>query len=208
MSQYTQKVRTNILPLSVASTLLEAFKEWSFTENTVDHEEPTETCQLCDQEDVRYHFEIRNALTGKTLWVGSQCILKFGVSVFEDGRRLSATDAKKKLNKLIRKMHYDYCVRALSSLTYKDQGEALARALERYEMKKSLTPPQGAMVLWLLKKNNINHKPSFFAIDLRRETYKESLANLKPWQICAIWPALTPAQRKIAIDMGHETPRT
>ncbi len=58
MKTYPQRVRDNILPLSVGSTLPEAFEEWSFTENTVDHEEPVETCQLCEQEQLRYHFEI------------------------------------------------------------------------------------------------------------------------------------------------------
>ena len=82
MQTYPQRVRDNILPLSIGSTLPEAFEEWSFTDNTVDHEEPVETCQLCDQEELRYHFEIKNSLTHKCLWVGSQCILKFNLSVF------------------------------------------------------------------------------------------------------------------------------
>jgi hypothetical protein len=89
MRSYPQRVRDNILPLSVGGTLPEAFEEWSFTERTVDHEEAIETCQLCEHEDLRYHFEVKNALTYKTLWVGSQCIMKFNLSVFEQGRRLS-----------------------------------------------------------------------------------------------------------------------
>jgi len=58
MRTYPQKVRDNILPLSIAGTLPEAFKEWSFTDNTIDHEEAVETCQLCEHEEIRYHFEI------------------------------------------------------------------------------------------------------------------------------------------------------
>ncbi len=40
MGGYSQRVRDSILPLSVADTLPAAFAEWSFTENTVDHETP------------------------------------------------------------------------------------------------------------------------------------------------------------------------
>ena len=98
MSTYPQRVRDKILPLSVGGTLPEAFEEWSFTERTEDHEQPIETCELCEQEALRYHFEIRNSLTNKTLWVGSQCILKFGLSVFESGRRLSESDASRVRN--------------------------------------------------------------------------------------------------------------
>ncbi len=41
------------------------------TEHTIDHEEPVETCQLCEHEQLRYHFEIKNAITNKALLVGS-----------------------------------------------------------------------------------------------------------------------------------------
>lgn len=104
MRAYPQRVRENIFPLSFGSTLPEAFEEWSFTENTEDHERPVESCQLCEQEALRYHFEIRNSLTKRTLWVGSLCILKFGLSVFESGQRLSNIDAKKKLDGLMQQM--------------------------------------------------------------------------------------------------------
>lgn len=53
MSGYTQRLRDSILPHSVADTLRAAFAEWGFTESTVDHESPTETCELCGQQDLR-----------------------------------------------------------------------------------------------------------------------------------------------------------
>jgi hypothetical protein len=83
----------------MARTLPAAFAEWSFTENTVDHETPTETCELCDQQDLRYDFEIANPYTEAALWVGSHYILKFDVAVIENGRRLSPEEAKRHLAK-------------------------------------------------------------------------------------------------------------
>ena len=61
---------------------------------------PSETCQLCGKQELRYHFEIGNAYTNDRLWVGSHCILQFDVDVLEDGRRLSTTEAKRHLTKL------------------------------------------------------------------------------------------------------------
>lgn len=58
MSTYPQRVADNILPLSIAGTLSEAFEEWYFTENAKDYEYPCKNCELCDQENSRYHFEI------------------------------------------------------------------------------------------------------------------------------------------------------
>jgi hypothetical protein len=67
MGGFTRRVRDSILPLSVAGALPTVFGEWSFTENTVDHASPIETC---GQQDLRYHFEIANQYTDATLWVG------------------------------------------------------------------------------------------------------------------------------------------
>ena len=77
MSTYPKRVADNILPLSISGELSEVFKEWFFTEITEDHEDIIENCQLCNQEQLRYHFEIKNKYTQETLMVGSSCILKF-----------------------------------------------------------------------------------------------------------------------------------
>lgn len=203
MNTYPQRVRDNILPISIGSTLPEAFEEWSFTEHTQDHEEPIETCQLCEQEALRYHFEIRNALTKKTLWVGSQCILKFGLSVFESGRRLSESDAKKKLERLMRQMQLESCIHALEKLAFVEKNEILANALEYYKKNKYLSPKFAFVVLWRLQKNKINHSPSFFKINLKRDQYQRDLKNMKLSQVHAIWPALSSSQREMAVRLGH-----
>lgn len=206
MRNYPQRVRNNILPLSVAATLPEAFEEWSFTEQTVDHEEPVETCQLCEQEELRYHFEIKNALTHKTLWVGSQCILKFNLSVFEHGRRLSAGEAKKKLERLMQQMRLQSCINALEKLAAKEVSDILSNALAFYKKNKYLTPKFAFIVLWRLQSNKIDHSPSFFKINLQKEKYQRDLREMQLSRVHVIWPALTSTQRKIAAAMGHQVP--
>lgn len=206
MSTYPQRVRDNILPLSIGGTLPEAFEEWSFTEQTEDHEQPIETCQLCEQEALRYHFEIKNSLTKNTLWVGSQCILKFGLSVFESGRRLSESDAKKKLERLMQQMRLESCIRALENLAVAEKNEILANALEYYKKNKYLSPKLAFVVLWRLHRNKIDHSPTFFKINLKRGRYQQDLQNMKLSQVHTIWPALSSSQRDMAIRMGHHAP--
>jgi hypothetical protein len=207
MQTYPQRVRDSILPLSVADTLPKAFEEWSFTDNTVDHEQPIETCQLCAQEELRYHFEIRNALTKRTLWVGSQCILKFNLSVFESGRKLSGSDAKKKLDRLMDKMRLDSCIRALGRLAQSEKNEILTNALEFYKKNKYLTPKYAFVVFWRLQENKIDHSPSFFTIHLKKDKHKRDLQMMEESRVHIIWPALSPAQRKKAIAYGHKAPQ-
>lgn len=206
MSTYPQRVRDNILPLSVGSTLPEAFEEWSFTERTEDHEQPIETCQLCEQEALRYHFEIRNSLTNKILWVGSQCILKFGLSVFESGRRLSESDAKKKLERLMQQMRLESCMRALEKLAIAEKNKILSNALLYYRKNKYLSPKFAFVVLWRLRSNKIDHSPSFFKINLKRDNYQNDLRGMSLGHVHTIWPALSSSQRDMAIRMGHSAP--
>lgn len=203
---YPQRVRENILPLSVAGALPEAFLEWHFTGCTEDHEEPVETCQLCDQEDLRYHFEIKNENTGSRLWVGSQCILKFDVAVYEQGRVLDQKEAKRKLAKLTEKMRLDSCIKALEQVAEREDNKILRNALEYYQKNKYLTPKFAFVVFWRLAENGIDHSPSFFKVSLRRDRYKEDVKGMPTSRVHLIWPALTSAQRKKVCELGHTPP--
>lgn len=204
---YPQRVRENILPLSVAGALSQAFREWHFTGNTDDHEEPVEICQLCDQEDLRYHFEIENENTGSRLWVGSQCILKFDVAVYEQGRVLDQKAARRKLAKLTEQMRLESCIKALKQVADREDNKILRKALEYYRKNKYLTPKFAFVVFWRLTENGIDHSPSFFKVSLRRDRYKEDVKEMPTSRVHMIWPALTSAQRKKVCEFGHTPPK-
>jgi len=206
MSTYPQRVADNILPLSLAGTLPDAFTEWYFTENIEDHEISNEDCELCDQEQLRYHFEIKNRHTNNCLWVGSSCILKFQVQVFDGDILLDAKASKKKLNELKQKMRLDSCIKALRNLAAKESNDILSNALEFYVKNKYLTPKFAFVVFWRLKKNKIDHSPSFFKISLKKDKYKRDLSQMEEDRVHIIWPALSSSQRKLAIDYGHTAP--
>lgn len=206
MGGYTQRVRDSILPLSVAGTLPAAFGEWSFTENTVDHEQPIETCELCGQQDLRYHFEIANQYTDSTLWVGSHCILQFDVAVLEKGRRLSPTEAKRHLAKLTQQMQLESCIRTLEQLAAKESNPILSGALDYYRKNKKLTPKYAAVVFWKLQAFDVDHHPSFFQVELRRAQHVEDLRQMPTARVHRFWSALTTAQRRKAVELGHSPP--
>lgn len=151
MNTYPQRVIDNIIPFSTVHTLPEAFEEWFFTENTVDHGEAIEVCHLCDKEEVRYHFEIKNSKTNHTLWVGSRCILKFNVPVYEDGKLLSLKDAKKKIHKFLNEMRYKACIKNLEALTLTEKNDILVNALDYYHKNKYLTPKYAAVIFLEIK---------------------------------------------------------
>ncbi|MBL7153448.1 MAG: hypothetical protein ISS79_07000 [Phycisphaerae bacterium] len=206
MSTYPQRVADNILPLSVAGSLPDAFKEWYFTERTEDHEQAIADCELCNQEQLRYHFEIENKDTHNRLWVGSSCILKFKVAVFERGILLDEKRTEKKLSALINKMRLDSCINALRKLSLSESSDILKNALDYYLKNKYLTPKFAFVVFWRLKTNRIDHHPSFFKVSLKRDRYKRDLAQMPLSRVHMIWPALTSSQKQIAIRSGHKAP--
>jgi hypothetical protein len=206
MSGYTQRVRDSILPRSVAANLPAAFDEWAFTENTVDHESPIETCELCGQQDLRYQFEIANRHTEEALWVGSHCILQFDVAVVQEGRRLSPAEAKRHLAKLTQQMQLSSCVRALEQLAKAESNPILSGALDYYRCNKKLTPKYAAVVFWKLRAHRIDHHPSFFQVELRRARHIEDLRQMPTRRVHCFWGALTTAQRRKAMELGHNPP--
>lgn len=206
MNTYPQRIRESILPLSVASTLPEAFREWAFTGHAEDHETATKTCQLCQQEALRYQFEIHNRFTNATLMVGSQCILRFGVSVFEDGRLLSREDAQKKLNRAMQQMKGESCVRALEAIANEEDHQILVNALIYYRKNGYLSPKFAFVVLWRLGRTAIDYNPSFFKIALKKKQHQDDLRDMDPSRVRVLWPALTATQRDIAKRLGHTSP--
>ncbi len=205
-STYPQRVADNILPLSISGALPEAFKEWFFTEHTIDHESPIEECELCNQEELRYHFEIENRKTSHKLMVGSQCILKFQLPVYENGVLLDERNTRKKLEALKNKMRMESCVNALALVAMKENSDILSNALAFYRKNKYLTPRFAFVVLWRLQVNNIDHCPSFFRVSLKRDKYKHDLRSMELRKVQLIWPALSSSQRRMAESFGHLPP--
>jgi hypothetical protein len=206
MTAYTQRVRDSILPRSVGGTLPEAFDEWSFLDETIDHEKPIETCHLCGQQDLRYHFKIGNRYTNHHLWVGSHCILQFDVAIIDQGRRLAPDEAKRHLHKLTQQMQLDACIGALETLARKESNSILSGALEYYRRKKKLTPKYAAVVFWKLQEHGVDHHPSFFQVELKRQQHIEDLRTMPTQRVHRFWNALSSSQRKKAINLGHMAP--
>lgn len=207
MQSYSQRVRDSILPLSVGDTLPKAFEEWYFTGSTEDHEEPCETCELCGQDGLRYHFEISNRFTGQALQVGSHCILKFDVAVYDGSRRLTAKEAKKQLDRLTQQMRLNSCIKALEALARAEHSNILDNALTYFRKNKKLTPKQAFVVFWRLRRNRIDHSPSFFNVTLRKKQHATDLQEMASDKVHFFWRALTSAQRKQAMRLGHQPPK-
>jgi hypothetical protein len=120
---WDQKARENLLPLSKErEDLAVALKEWFYTGTGFDHTTPSQTCQICGNTGLRYHFEVKNKQTEQTLLIGSSCILRFGIAVYGDqGEVLEGKAKEKKLSDKIRGFQLEAALEALRQLWKLDQ---------------------------------------------------------------------------------------
>ena len=209
-STYRMRVCQNILPLSQADKVPEALKEWFFNGYAEDHDKPVATCELCDKYGLRYRFQIENHLNQNKLWVGSECILKFAIPVYEAGVLLDRRGARRKLNNLMKRRQHESCVKVLEGVVKKENDprswDILRSALEYYRQHERLTPKYAFVVFWRLKYHKIDHIPKFFKVGLTSRKDKTALRDMSPRHVHMIWPALSPGQRQLAVRLGHCPP--
>lgn len=199
-------VGTNIFPLSIEKTDLKiAMSEWQYRGDTYDLEIPEEDCELCDHPDIRFQFEIVNKNNNNKLLVGSECIKKFdGIAVLdEDGNILSTEEANQKVDRDRRKLVTNAKVKSLLNslieLSRKDEDFNIESFIKDYQERGAFTPRQLSTLFWRLKKYKVPHNKSNFKIYIRRTKDKDSLLELRDFQIRSIWNALTKSQKEFVL---------
>src|SRR3546814_13148212 len=80
MLSWAVRAAATLLPLSRASSLGPALREWSYTGRFFDLEARDGICELCGQQDLRYHFAIEHSGTASSLLVGPECIKRFEIT--------------------------------------------------------------------------------------------------------------------------------
>lgn len=74
-SPYWPKIRERLLQFSSTDDVDEAVREWVDSGNPFTAS--SGTCELCDKHPIKFHFPIKNRVTGKGLVVGSECVLNY-----------------------------------------------------------------------------------------------------------------------------------
>jgi len=205
----------NLLPLSEEKEDFKlAVKEWYFTGNIIDHEQPIESCRLCEHEDLRYHYEISNALLN-VLWVGSKCIEKFDITVYDSqGNEISEnkeayliTQARKKhiksaLDKLIQTRPSDKIV----STNGPSKGESFPKVQldefcrNRYSLDNAFDARMLNYLFMRFDEEGLFYEKRFFTISLKSKVGKDKLLLLTNQQFERIKDALSTTQQNFYLE--------
>lgn len=197
---WDKKAQENLLPLSSKETNLElALQEWFYTGIGFDHVTPSETCQLCENIGLRYHFEIKNKHTKNILLVGSSCILRFDIAVYdEDGELLRGKDKEKKLNAKIREFKTQSALEALRQLWKIDKKnrELIEVYVRSFKGNKGFSPDQLLFLFNRLQANNIEYEPTCYKVTLRSKRDRDELLRMSDDDVKLIWKSLSASQKR------------
>lgn len=200
MSSWAERASASLLPLSHAKTLAAALKEWTYHGRFFDLEAADGTCELCGQQDLRYHFEIDNERTSASMLVGSECIKRFEIGgIDEQGQRLDAQGTGRMVDRhrrgLVEDARKQRVMTALLKLERKAPDFDAQNFIDFVDDKGAFTPNQVAMIFWRLGSAGVEYRPADWKVRLRRDSDIGQLRTMKPAAFKRVMAALTPAQR-------------
>ena len=205
-TKWRNKAQKNLLLKSIEkSDHLLAAEEWEFTGNVIDHEVTDRTCELCEGENLRYHFEIKNKDNNNELMVGSTCITKFDITIWDDqGNEILGSSKKNTfLNKEIQKKKREFVLNALRGIWRKSKGgvryevESLGKI---YKEGKALSPDHAIRLIKILQRNDVLIPSSSVKVGLRDHyAIYQALSLVKEDQLLLL-SFLTSPQKKRLIE--------
>ncbi|MCA0902476.1 hypothetical protein [Qipengyuania aquimaris] len=201
MSYWSKRACETLLPLSNADALKAALQEWFYTGSCSEFECCSETCELCGQDGLRYHFEIANSENGNTLSVGSECIKRFEIRAIDhDGSKLSIAETAQLLDidrrKLVEDARKRRALEAIRQLQEKMPEFIAERALTKMSNSGSFSPLQAAFLLEKFDFFGIPFRFGDYKISIRSSAEKDELRDMSEHRLRLAWHALTPQQRK------------
>lgn len=203
---WIERVKMNVLPVSNEKyNIRKALDEWVYEGSMYDVEVADEICELCDQPNIRYQFEIVNVLNNNSLLIGSECITRFNISVIDQsGKKLSFEEAKKKVTKdrsrLVTEAKEKSVLNTLVALAAKDHKFNIENFIEYFKERKAFTPNQLALLIWRLERANIDFKKSHFKLTIKRNREKDQLLKLEDYKLSRIWDCLSNSQKQFVIE--------
>lgn len=111
------RLEKRLVPLSYSDDPITATSEWFFTGEVL--ENSVFRCELCMRPELRFNYEIQNLKTGKTMMVGSVCILTFpDIAIYETDNVLAEglDDRKRVLKQALKKAEINLMLNPLREL--------------------------------------------------------------------------------------------
>ncbi|MGR5868941.1 hypothetical protein ACT7C5_20080 [Bacillus pacificus] len=122
----------------------------------------------------------------------------------DEGTKLSSEDAKKKVNKdrnkLVTEAKEKSVLNTLVKLASVDNEFIIENFIEYFKERKAFTPKQLSLLIWRLKKADIDFNKSHFKLTIKKKREQENLLQLEDWKLKSIWECLSSSQKKFVME--------
>lgn len=184
MSTWLERAKKNLLPLSrEKKNFFKAKTEWIYI-GLEDTETAESTCQLCEQENLRYEYTIKNKYNSNEMIVGSSCIEKFIEELSTTENNLLDAEglivSKERLKSDKEKYWEKILFKALDEKFYKKDFEK--NITDKIKNRESISIKQAKCLQRLYSNLNENEKSAFrklVKINLRKKKFKNQYYELK-----------------------------
>jgi len=194
MKNYLENCKENLLEYSLEKEDYKiALKEWYFNDEVIDNNEYFDTdvskpsCELCEQEDLRWQFVIINVNNNNQLKVGSSCIKQFDVVLIDkNGNKIYGKERNAKINKLITKQH----INSSNKTTFQALDELckINKGLERnnlfiecwteLKVNGTVEPKKGLFLINNFIEYGVDYSNLDFKIDLQKKICVEQIKKM------------------------------
>ncbi|MUJ26358.1 hypothetical protein [Aliivibrio fischeri] len=200
VNPWLEKSIENILPLSISNEFSVAFSEWLFSGEVVDYGHVCVECQLCEHDELRYHYKINNEFTNNSLWVGSSCILRFEeIVVFNENSEAvtSKDDRRKVLERALKAKQIDISLEPLRRLWRAnfERRDYIHYHAEEIKNNNSISPDALNVLFISLQDFNIDFKPENYSVNLRDSFNQHQLLHMNEESQKLIWKTMSSQQR-------------
>ncbi len=76
----------------------------------------------------------------------------------------------------------------------------LKTLLSILKKEKAFTPKQLSLLIWRLKKADIDFNKSHFKLTIKKKREQENLLQLEDWKLKSIWECLSSSQKKFVME--------
>jgi hypothetical protein len=185
----------------------EFFAQWRHTGQFRDHGKPVAACELCGNTRLRYHFLVAHRQTGEAIWVGSQCVLNFELSVgavlsrqrrarqeVEEAANLEAT--RENLTQLLAQLQGIYHAASVQEQRH------IRWMVGRFQRRGGFSPADMGWLFAAMLASGQSLDPSLFPMILRTKKDRQEIRGLSNSALAWIAPVLTKQQRQKLGELG------
>ncbi len=200
MSYWSEASKENLLSLSQEQTNFQvALKEWKHSGVVIDHAYAIESCQLCQHPNLRYHFEIINRVTSASLQVGSSCIEKFNITVYDkEGNELQGEARSKQLKDEISAKQQAMMLEPLRELWQKNEDvrEEIEWYVSEFKHRGGFSPGNLLFLFKQMNENAVDYLPHIYKVVLRSNKGKNDLFLMSETDRDLVWASLSTSQKQ------------